>query len=247
MALDADRKNGPAARSFAADAHDCIMVRIKRPYRIQVCGTKMRPQWRAPLGFSKIDRHRQTLKLCRKKAPVAGHHRSACSGVKALRNTSDARRQAAKLCYRFGPLTPSARSANLIAGDGTKNGLSRSEQKTLSTSQNNRLTGKAPYKSSANLTADDVTGPDFRTGPSREPVRKSAEVRRECTAFKHHRTGSAEPRRSPPGPSEGSGAYRNSPTSFQTLATASRAALAISPLSLAIVVRRKPIRIMRAA
>jgi hypothetical protein len=31
--------------------------------------------------------------------------------------------QAAKLCYRFGPLTPSARSANLIAGDGTKNGF----------------------------------------------------------------------------------------------------------------------------
>jgi hypothetical protein len=43
-------------------------------------------------------------------------------------------------------LTPSARSANLIAGDGTKNGLSRSEQKTVSTTQNNRLTGKAPYK-----------------------------------------------------------------------------------------------------
>src|SRR5258707_5867319 len=60
-------------------------------------------------------------KLC--KSPLALHHRSACSGVKALRNTSDARRQAAKLCYRFGPLTPSARSANLIAGDGTKNGL----------------------------------------------------------------------------------------------------------------------------
>ena len=94
------------------------------------------------------------------KVPVAGHHRSACSGVKALRNTSAAKRQAAKLCYRFGPLTPSARSANLIAGDGTKNGLSRSEQKTLSTTQNNRLTGKAPYKSTANLTAEDVTGQD---------------------------------------------------------------------------------------
>jgi hypothetical protein len=80
------------------------------------------------------------------KAPVAVHHRSACSGVKALRNTSDARRQAAKLCCRFGPFTPSARSANLIPGDGTKNGLSRSEQKTVSTTQNNRLTGKAPYK-----------------------------------------------------------------------------------------------------
>ena len=130
MALDADRKNGPAARSFAADAHDCIMVRIKRPYRIQVCGTKMRPNGELPSDLSKIDRHRQTLKLCRKKAPVAGHHRSACSGVKALRNTSDARRQAAELCYRFGPLTPSARSANLIAGDGTKNGFPSSEQRT---------------------------------------------------------------------------------------------------------------------
>jgi len=71
MALDADRKNGPAARSFAADAHDCIMVRIKRPYRIQVCGTKMRRQWRAPLGFSKIDRHRQTLKPDYDESPVA--------------------------------------------------------------------------------------------------------------------------------------------------------------------------------
>src|SRR4029077_17905366 len=57
------------------------------------------------------------------KSPIAVHRRSACSGVKALRNTSAARRQAAKLCYRFGPLTPPARSANLIAGDGTKNGF----------------------------------------------------------------------------------------------------------------------------
>src|SRR5207248_4838046 len=80
------------------------------------------------------------------RAPVAVHRRSACSGLKALRNTSDARRQAAKLRYRFGPLTPSARSANLIPGDGAKNGLSRSEQKTVSTTQNNRLTEKAPYK-----------------------------------------------------------------------------------------------------
>ena len=75
--------------------------------------------------------------------PVSPVHRpSACSGVKALRNTSVAKRQAAKLCYRFGPLTPSARSANLIAGDGTKNGLSRSEQKTVSATRNNHLTEK---------------------------------------------------------------------------------------------------------
>jgi hypothetical protein len=57
------------------------------------------------------------------KARLGVHHRSACSGAKALRNTSAARRQAAKLCYCFDPLTPSARSANVIAGDGTKNGF----------------------------------------------------------------------------------------------------------------------------
>ena len=45
---DADRENGPAARSFAADAHDCIMVRIKRSYRIPVCGTKMPPMASSP-------------------------------------------------------------------------------------------------------------------------------------------------------------------------------------------------------
>src|ERR1700732_2333865 len=72
------------------------------------------------------------------KARLAVHRRSACSGVKALRNTSDARRHAAKLCYRFGPLTPSARSANLTAGDGTKNGFPAPN--------NDHLTGKAPYK-----------------------------------------------------------------------------------------------------
>ena len=48
LALDADRENGPAARSFAADAHDRIMVRIKRSYRIQVCGTNVRPNGEPP-------------------------------------------------------------------------------------------------------------------------------------------------------------------------------------------------------
>src|ERR1700720_1428818 len=80
-----------------------------------------------------------------KESPIAGHHRSACSGVKALRNTSDARRQAAKLCYRFGPLTPSARSANLTAGDGTKNGFPAPNKEPAKT-KNHHLTGKAPYK-----------------------------------------------------------------------------------------------------
>src|SRR5438477_853659 len=145
LALDADRENGPAARSFAADAHDRIMVRIKRSYRIQVCSTKMHPNGELPSDPQETDRHRPDAEAMQR-APVAVHRRSACSGVKALRNTSVARRQAAKLRYHFGPLTPSARSANLIPGDGAKNGLSRSEQKTVSRTQKNRLTEKAPYK-----------------------------------------------------------------------------------------------------
>src|SRR5205807_9177044 len=97
MALDADRQNGPAARSFAADAHDCIMVRIKRPYRIQVCGTKVCPNGVLASDPQQTDRYRPDAEAMQK-APVAVHHRSACSGVKALRNTSAAKRQAAKLC-----------------------------------------------------------------------------------------------------------------------------------------------------
>src|SRR6516162_2933160 len=61
-----------------------------------------------------------------------------------------ARRQAAKLCYRFGPLTPSARSANLIAGDGTKNGFP-APNKEPATNQKYNLTEKAPYRFESRL------------------------------------------------------------------------------------------------
>src|SRR5215468_4643223 len=84
------------------------------------------------------------------KPPFAVHHRSACSGAKALQNTSNARRQAAKLCYRFGPLTPSARSANLIAGDATKNGFPAPNKEPAKT-KNDYLTGKAPYRFESTL------------------------------------------------------------------------------------------------
>src|SRR5205823_12082862 len=49
---DADRKNGPAARSFAADAHDCIMVRIQTDLPNTSLRHEDAPQWRAPLGSS---------------------------------------------------------------------------------------------------------------------------------------------------------------------------------------------------
>jgi len=66
LALDADRENGPAARSFAADAHDRIMVRIKRSYRIQVCGTKTRPNGELPSDPQQTDRHRPDTEVCEK-------------------------------------------------------------------------------------------------------------------------------------------------------------------------------------
>src|SRR5258708_33534618 len=128
------------------------MVRIKRSYRIQVCGAKMRPNGELPSDPQQIDplgsstnRQAPSDAEAMQKAPVAVHHRSACSGVKALRNTSDARRQAAKLCYRFGPLTPSARSANLIAGDGTKNGFP-APNKEPATNQKPLLDRKSPIQ-----------------------------------------------------------------------------------------------------
>jgi hypothetical protein len=72
--------NGPAARSFAADAHDCIMVRIKRSYRIQVCGTKMHPMASSPRIL--LDTA-PTGARSSAKSPIAVHRRCACSGVKA--------------------------------------------------------------------------------------------------------------------------------------------------------------------
>ena len=41
---------GPPLRSFAADAHDCIMVWVLGPYRIQGCGAiEPRPKASSPL------------------------------------------------------------------------------------------------------------------------------------------------------------------------------------------------------
>ena len=42
MVLTPVSRMGPPPRSFAADAHDCIMVRFLLSYRIQVCGAMVR-------------------------------------------------------------------------------------------------------------------------------------------------------------------------------------------------------------
>ena len=134
---DADRKNGPAARNFAADAHDCIMVRIQTVLPHTSLWREHAPQWRAPLGPSTDSRAVSDAKLpnplsqfiiapraqasrrCETQAPLGGKPPSCAN--------------------RFGPLTPSARSANLIAGDGMKNGFP-APNKELAVNQNNHLT-----------------------------------------------------------------------------------------------------------
>jgi hypothetical protein len=80
------------------------MVRTQRSYRIQVCGTKMRPIASSPRILKQTDRHRPDAEIC--KVPAAVHHRSACSGVKALRNTSDARRPSRQALLPFRSLDP---------------------------------------------------------------------------------------------------------------------------------------------
>src|SRR5215468_7020736 len=104
---------------------------------------KMRPMASSPRI---LNRQAPSDAEAMQNAPVAVHHRSACSGVKALRNTSAAKRQAAKPWLAFRSLDPfrALREPDRKRRDEKR--PFRSEQKT-GTNQNDYLTGKAPYKS----------------------------------------------------------------------------------------------------
>ena len=179
MALDADRQNGPAARSFAADAHAASWSGSNDPTVYKSVARRCAPMASSP----RILTRRPPRSYA--KARLAVHSRSACSGVKALRNTSSARRQAAKLCYRFGPLTPSARSANLIVGDGTKNGFPSSEQKT-GKNQKRPLDRKSPIQVRIHLPP---AASRVRTRFLDHGWRRRARFQRGCTGFQLDRAG----------------------------------------------------------
>ena len=141
LALDADRENGPAARSFAADAHDCIMVRIQTVLPYTSLWHEAAPNGELPSDHQR--RHRPDAETVQK-AP-SQFIIARVLRPQALRNTSVARRQAAKLCYRFDPLTPfrALREPDRRRRDEER--LSRSEQRTAYKPKYH-LTGKAPYR-----------------------------------------------------------------------------------------------------
>jgi len=82
---------GPPPRNFAADAYDCIMVRI----RIGSTEYKCVARGSAPDGEFPSD-----------PALLAVHPPSACSGVKALRNTSLAKAASRQAPLAFRSLDP---------------------------------------------------------------------------------------------------------------------------------------------
>jgi hypothetical protein len=82
---------GPPPRSFADDAYDCIMVRI----RIGSTEYKCVARGSAPDGEFPSDL-----------ATLAVHPPSACSGVKALRNTSYAKAASRQAPLAFRSLDP---------------------------------------------------------------------------------------------------------------------------------------------
>ena len=116
-----------------------------RTYRIQVGGAKMRPNGKLPSNHHS-DRRRQTLELRRKARLPPVHPPFACSGVKALRNTSLAKAASRQAALAFRSLDPfrALREPDRRRRDGER--PSRSEQRTLSKNQKQRLDRKSPIQ-----------------------------------------------------------------------------------------------------
>src|SRR6202790_1237284 len=86
---------------------------------------------------------RQTPEL-RRNAHLAVHPPSACSGVKALRNTSDAKAARRQAALAFRSLDPFRALREPDRRRRTKNGFPAPNKDGQQNPQNNRLTGKAP-------------------------------------------------------------------------------------------------------
>src|ERR1700720_3039673 len=124
----------------------------ERTYRIQVCGVKLRPNGELPSDLYGDIQQSSSDAGASQKRPLAVHRPSACSGVKALRNTSDAKRQSRQALLAFRSLDP---FRALREPDRRRRDEERPfPLRTKNWQQNPKttaLTGRAPYKSRANL------------------------------------------------------------------------------------------------
>src|SRR5215469_514387 len=123
MAFAPRARMDPPPRSSAADAYNCVVVPIHWIDRIQVCGAIDRANGELASVITHI-----TCRSSFQKARLAVHRPSACSGVKALRNTScatAAHRQAPLAFRSLDPFHPDRRRRD-------EERLSSSEQRTRS-------------------------------------------------------------------------------------------------------------------
>src|SRR5258705_13402866 len=118
----------------------------ERTYRIQVCGVKMRPNGELPSDLYGDIHQSSSDAGASQKRPLAVHRSSACSGVKALRNTSDAKRQSRQATLAFRSLDPfrALRKPDRRRRDEER--PSRSEQRTVSKTQKQPLDRKSPIQ-----------------------------------------------------------------------------------------------------
>src|ERR1700681_4215442 len=139
----------------------------KRTYRIQVCGAKMRPNGELPSDHYE-DRRRQTPEL-RREAHRAVHRPSACSGVKALRNTSDAKAARRQAALAFRSLDPFRALREPDRRRRTKNGFPAPNKERSAKPTKQPLDRKSPYKSAANLTSSPLAPPRHAMVPTERP------------------------------------------------------------------------------
>jgi hypothetical protein len=153
MALMPTERMGPPARSFAADAHDCIMVRIQtdRPHTSLWREERCAPMASSPRIITQTYNGRHQTREIQRKAHLLSIVPPRAQGSRRCETQASLRRQAAKAPLAFRSLDPfrALREPDCRRRDEKRPFPLRT--KNFSTTQNNRLTGKAPYKSGAHL------------------------------------------------------------------------------------------------
>jgi hypothetical protein len=154
MALMPTERMGPPARSFAADAHDCIMVRIQtdRPHTSLWREERCAPMASSPRIITQTYNGRHQTREIQRKAHLLSIVPPRAQGSRRCETQASLRRQAAKAPLAFRSLDPfrALREPDCRRRDEKRPFPLRT--KNCQHTQNNRLTEKAPYKSRTNST-----------------------------------------------------------------------------------------------